>query len=112
MSLQQIHRQKDSNASIRAHATQQAIARLAQFIIRRHTCYGSAHVTNESNQMLLAMAKVTRSQQNQTESLSPQKNKFKNSLGVHKLYWKYYIVVCKKSLFNQELGQRPLGLGS
>ena len=54
------------------------------------------------------MAKVTRSQQNQTESLSPQKNKVKNSLGVHKLYWKYYIVVCKRGLFIQELGQRPL----
>ena len=44
----------------------------------------------------------------QSKSLSPQNNKVKNSLGVHKLYWKYYIVVCKKSLFIQELGQRPL----
>ena len=48
---------------------------------------------------LKAMAKVTRSQQNQTKSMSPQFFNSQDDLTVHKLYSEYYIVVCKKSLF-------------
>ena len=51
------------------------------------------------NEQPEAMAKVTRSQQDQTKRMSPYFFNSQDDLTVHKLYSEYYIVVCKKSLF-------------